>query len=312
MTEFYPVYLQTQAELEHHFSALPLLSYLALDIETANWWKPQEEQIAMLQLAYRDLQGNIQVLLLDAQGMQSWQPVQLLLEDATVPIAIHNASFDAIKLRQHFRIHAYPIHDTMRAARRAGARRYSLAALVQQHFGVELDKAEQQSDWSRRPFTASQLRYAAKDAGYTLLLYEQQRELGLSGSYTLPAQTEMPLLAAPPQIAEAPAAVDTVDLSLPEGISLIGLAALGLVAKKPHYYSPSALVVAIGNERSGLAGWIVRAFLGEDADIEEADAQLSIANLMAQGVMTLDSFRRCEITPAGDELWQRCKTAARL
>jgi ribonuclease D len=46
----------------------------------------------------------------------------------------------------------------------------SFAALVQRHLGVELDKAETLSDWSRRPLTPAQLGYAAKDAALLLPL----------------------------------------------------------------------------------------------------------------------------------------------
>lgn len=308
--DFQTVLPQTQAELEHHLSALPPLPYLALDLETAYWWKAQQEQIALLQLAYRVSTGQLEVLLLDVQALPSLQPLQAPLEDPNVTVAIHNASFDAIKLYRFCGIQTRPIHDTMRAARRAGARKYSLAAQVQEHFGVSLDKAEQQSDWSRRPFTASQLTYAAKDAVYTLLLYERQREQGLSGAYELRSQDELPLLTEPPQLTEEVPAIAVATLSpLPPGMDLIGLAALGVIVKKPNYYSPTGLVVALGKERSGLAGWIVSTLLGEQAEIEEREAQHAITRLMAQGWLGLDEYGRCDASPAGIDFWRITKPA---
>lgn len=304
--EFQTVLIQTDAELAHHLGALLPPPYVALDLETANWWKPQEEQIALLQLASRLPSGKIEVLLLDTLAMPSLQPLQAPLEDPSVPVAIHNASFDARKLHRAFGIRTRSIHDTMRAARRAGAKRYSLAALVREHFGVELDKTEQQSDWSRRPFTPDQLNYAAKDAVYTLLLYEQQRARGWTGAYELPEQGELPGLDEP---AQPPASFvkGQVLSALPTGIALLGLAALGLVVKKPHYYSPTGLIVAIGKERSGLAGWIINTILGEDAEIEAQEAQQAITGLLTQGLLRLDEYARCEASQAGSELWQASK-----
>lgn len=300
--EFRIVSLQTLPELTHHLSALTPLSYLALDLETAYWWKPHEEYIALLQLAYRLDTGEIEVLLLDIKALQSIDSLRSLLEDPNVTIAIHNASFDAIKLLRAFGIRTRAIYDTQRAARRAGAKRYSLAALVQEEFGVALDKAEQQSDWSQRPFTTSQLAYAAKDAVYTLLLYERQRERGFFGAYELPGQNDLPWVnpVSPPEEAalfvEAP-------ITLPNCIDSLGLAALGLVVKKPNYYSPTSLVVAIGNERSGLAGWIVNTLLGATAEVEDQDARHSIAALLKLDLIRLDSYGRCEASTEGANLW---------
>lgn len=304
MQEFSSVLLATATALEQHFAALPSLAYLALDIETANWWKPQDEQIALVQLAYRHPTRALEVVLLDVPALPSLKPVQMLLEAADVTVAIHNASFDARKLARHCGIQTRAIHDTMRAARRAGAKRYSLAAQVKEHFGAELDKAEQQSDWSRRPFTPSQLHYAAKDAAYTLLLYERQRALGLTGSYELPPPDDLPLLVEP----DVPMPMPELPAALADE-SRLGLAALGLVVKKPNYYSPASLLVAIGEARSGLAEWLVRGLLGAGAEVEEDEAQVAIANLLSRGLLGLDAYRRCEASAAGATLWHTAKPA---
>ena len=51
-----------------------------------------------------------------------------------------------------------------------------LAALVEKHFGVSLPKDEQRSDWSRRPLTEKQLRYAASDVHYLIRLAETLKD----------------------------------------------------------------------------------------------------------------------------------------
>jgi ribonuclease D len=53
-----------------------------------------------------------------------------------------------------------------------------LASLAERHFGVNLPKDEQRSDWSRRPLTEKQLSYAASDVLYLISLAEKlEKEL---------------------------------------------------------------------------------------------------------------------------------------
>ena len=51
----------------------------------------------------------------------------------------------------------------MLAAQFFNRSRTGLAPLLEEHFGVTLDKASQRANWSRRPFTPRLLDYAALD-----------------------------------------------------------------------------------------------------------------------------------------------------
>ena len=52
----------------------------------------------------------------------------------------------------------------------------SLAALVQQYLGVQLDKTATLSDWSQRPLSETQVDYAAKDVQLLAPLWQRLRE----------------------------------------------------------------------------------------------------------------------------------------
>jgi ribonuclease D len=99
----------------------------------------------------------------------------------------------------------------------------SIQAQVQAHLGVQLDKGEQRSDWSHRPLTIRQLRYAALDAVCTLLLYEDQTARGLSASYQVREMERslQTLLLLSDASAPAPGPVETPSQSyaLPESLS---------------------------------------------------------------------------------------------
>ena len=58
----------------------------------------------------------------------------------------------------------------MAAARRLGRAGLGLSALVESHFGIRLSKANQRSDWGRRPLSRDQIAYAALDTHFLLPL----------------------------------------------------------------------------------------------------------------------------------------------
>ncbi|MBO0856990.1 MAG: hypothetical protein J2P21_00750 [Chloracidobacterium sp.] len=292
---------------------------IALDIETIYWWDREAERVSLIQMAFRD-SGEIIVLVIDALTNFDPESLRRPLELSAQFKAIHNASFDAVKLSHHFSIATSPIHDTMLAARRSGDRKCSLKAQVETHLGFHLDKSEQRGDWSRRPLTAEQLNYASLDAVCTLLLYETQIARGLRGDYQLrahsrenirKAQAHLALVDADPQVA-APKAGDPELSQLASEVGDLNpcaFALLGVIAELGGRYSPDHLIASIHSERIGLAGWIIDHTLGADADIDELIARQEIAALIAQGLARLSVSRRLEATAAGLMFWTDHKPA---
>ncbi len=275
----------------------------ALDIETINWWDREAERVSLIQLAFRE-DNEMRVAIIDALAGFDLEPLRRPLELSLKMKAIHNASYDAVRLARHFRIATSPIHDTMLAARRCGDRRCSLQAQTETHLGFHLDKSEQRGDWRRRPLSEEQLNYAALDAACTLLLYERQIERGLRGDYELREriikhQGELPLS----------------DLPVPENENFVAtdldstaFALLGIIAELSGRYSPEQLAASVGAERVGLAGWIIDRILGIDADIDENNTKQLIAALREQSLIRLNLSRRLEATSAGAALWRRRKS----
>jgi ribonuclease D len=93
-----------------------------------------------------------------------------LLADPGVEKIFHAAENDVVVLKRHFSFSFANIFDTMLAARILGLPRVSLAALLEEDFGVKLDKRAQLTDWGKRPLTAEQLSYARLDTHYLLPL----------------------------------------------------------------------------------------------------------------------------------------------
>ncbi|MFN0123608.1 MAG: ribonuclease D [Blastocatellia bacterium] len=308
--------VSSQAALSALVTRLACTPAFALDIETTNWWDRARERVSLIQFAFRESAGEAdatRVVIVDAFAGIDLEPLRQPLELSEKPKAIHNASYDAVRLSRHFGFKTAPIFDTMLAARRSGEKKCSLQAQVERHLGMALDKTEQRSDWGRRPLDMRQLRYAALDASCTLLLYEKQVGRGLRGDYVLrqpgsedtTRQELLPLeqAAAPVRTLSMPRAETASDL--PETNSRARLALLGIITELSGRYSPEQLAASVGSERVGLAGWIVDQTLGPDADLDEGSARLEIAGLCEARLVGLSPTRRLESRPAGADMWKQ-------
>jgi hypothetical protein len=305
-------YINDRRRLTALSGTLASSAVVALDIETASWWDPRAERVSLVQLAYRDA-GGVKVAVVDALSLPDPAELRAPLESGGVVKAIHNAAFDASRLERHFGLRVSPIHDTMLAARRGGERGCSLKAQAVKHLGLELDKGEQQGDWGARPLHPRQIAYAALDAAATLLLYEHQMGRGLRGDYRPRArvaevQGDLPLAVPPPGRTEA--WNPTSEPAAPHAdANLTGapLALLGVIVEFPSRYGPERLAASVGEDRVGLAGWIIDRVLGEAAEVDEASAKEAIAILCGRGLVSLTLERKLEASPAGLEMWNRRK-----
>ena len=93
-------------------------------------------------------------------------------------LVLQGADFDLRLMRRSFGFIASRVFDTVIAARLLGLREFSLAALVQRFFAVQLPKGSQKADWAQRPLPPRMAEYAKNDTHYLLPLAEQmEREL---------------------------------------------------------------------------------------------------------------------------------------
>ena len=97
---------------------------------------------------------------------------------ANKEIVLHGADYDLRLLRRNMSFVPQRIFDTVLAARLIGIREFSLAALVERNFGIELAKGSQKANWAQRPLPARMAEYAVNDTRYLLPMAEQlEKEL---------------------------------------------------------------------------------------------------------------------------------------
>jgi ribonuclease D len=100
-------------------------------------------------------------------------------------LVMHGSDYDLRLLHELCGFCARGLFDTMLAAQLLNRPRTGLAPLLEEHFGVTLDKASQRANWLRRPLTPRLLDYAALDVWHLPalrdLLAGELRALGRLG-----------------------------------------------------------------------------------------------------------------------------------
>ncbi|NOX62039.1 MAG: ribonuclease D [Chloroflexi bacterium] len=114
--------------------------------------------------------------IIDALALRDLAFLQQVTSDPEIEVVIHAAENDLLLLDRDFGLRFARVFDTMWAARILGWPRVGLASLLQDRFGVKLDKRMQRTDWGKRPLSRAQLEYARLDTHYLLRLRDQQEE----------------------------------------------------------------------------------------------------------------------------------------
>ncbi len=104
------------------------------------------------------------------------RPIADLVADPSVETVIHSAQADLALMGAVFGVRGRGIVDSQIAAAFLGmGDQIGYAALAERMAGVHLDKGSQFTEWSRRPLTDDQIRYALDDVRYLLAAWDQLR-----------------------------------------------------------------------------------------------------------------------------------------
>lgn len=158
-------WVRTPEDVARLADALAGTRALALDSESDSLHH-HREKVCLIQLA--DDAGR--TWLLDPLAVRDLSALAPVVADARVLKVLHGADYDVTTLKRDFGFAFAGIFDTMIAARFAGLPAVGLQAVAQAELGIALSKDSQKDDWSRRPLTATQERYAREDVRHLLAL----------------------------------------------------------------------------------------------------------------------------------------------
>ncbi len=164
-----PLYLDTVDAVDRFLAQLSDVRAVALDTEGASFHR-FVDRIYLLQLSTEQHEAVIDPLPIGTPSR-----LGVLLEDPQVEVVLHDADYDLRLLHQDYGWRVTHLFDTRVAAQLLGIRAFGLAALLEQFFGLKLDKKHQRADWSMRPLSAGMLDYAAQDTRHLLGLRDRLR-----------------------------------------------------------------------------------------------------------------------------------------
>ena len=117
------------------------------------------------------------VACIDPLALEQLDPLHALLENPSLRKVLHAARQDLEVFNDLRGVVAAPLFDTQIAAAYLGYDdQIGYAALVTAITGVTLDKTHTRTDWSARPLSAAQHRYAEDDVRYLMPVYEALHE----------------------------------------------------------------------------------------------------------------------------------------
>jgi ribonuclease D len=166
------------AQLRELLPQLEKVARVAIDTE-ADSLHCYREKLCLLQISTSGRRGDTDSsrgeperdAIVDPLADVDLAPLRAALADKE--IVLHGADYDLRLLRRNLNFVPRQIFDTGIAARLVGIREFSLAALVQRYFEVELTKSSQKANWAQRPLPARMQEYAINDTHYLLPLAER-------------------------------------------------------------------------------------------------------------------------------------------
>ena len=99
-----------------------------------------------------------------------------ILSNPAIRKIFHGGDYDLRIMHRDFGFVVRNLIDTSICAQLLGYEAFGLAALLERHFGVKLNKTHQRADWSMRPLPPDMLEYAATDTHYLAGLAAKLRE----------------------------------------------------------------------------------------------------------------------------------------
>ena len=167
----YRVYIEDQEALEAFARRARRSSVLAIDTEFLRE-KTYYARLCLIQFATDD-----EVAVVDPFAIKDLHVLAPLLEDPDVMKVLHSGGQDLEIWWHEVGVLPQPLFDTQVAAALLGhTQQIGYGALVGAECGVALKKVDSFTDWSRRPLSESQLRYAADDVIYLPRMYEHMKQ----------------------------------------------------------------------------------------------------------------------------------------
>lgn len=163
------VWIDQPQKLRDIAEKLARQNVLAIDTESNSLYAYQE-QVCLIQISIPQ-----QDILIDALALPDLSPLGPIFNSKEQLKVFHAAEYDLICLYRDQGFHFHHLFDTMIAARTLGIEKIGLGHLLEQFFGLHLEKKYQRANWGRRPLKQEMIDYARLDSRYLIPLQAKLR-----------------------------------------------------------------------------------------------------------------------------------------
>jgi ribonuclease D len=162
-----PSLVRRPAELQRLARRLQAQPVVAVDTESNSLYAYQE-QVCLIQFSVPG-----EDYLVDPLALDDLSPLGPLFADPRIEKIFHAAEYDLICLDRDFGFQFANLFDTMVAARILGREAIGLGSILEEEFGVTLNKRYQRANWGQRPLPRDLLTYARLDTHYLIDLRDE-------------------------------------------------------------------------------------------------------------------------------------------
>ena len=164
------IWIDRQAAFDEAMARIAAQPVVAIDTE-ADSLHSYFDKVCLIQMSIPD-----EDFVIDPLAKIDLAKFGELLANPEIVKVFHGGDYDLRILNRDFGFVVANLIDTMVSAQLLGYEAFGLAALLDRHFGVKVNKTHQRADWAMRPLTADMLDYAASDTRYLIALYGKLRE----------------------------------------------------------------------------------------------------------------------------------------
>jgi ribonuclease D len=164
------IYIKRKAALWRLVDELSREKIIAVDTESNSLYA-YREQVCLIQFS-----TPAQDYILDPLAFQNLDVLEEIFRNPEIEKVFHTAEYDLLCLNRDFGFEFQSLYDTMIAAGILGWERLGLGSVLEEQFGITVNKKNQRANWGRRPLPAELLEYAQLDTHFLIKLRNRQQQ----------------------------------------------------------------------------------------------------------------------------------------
>lgn len=159
-----PVWVSGSSALARLIDTLSQQPAIGVDTESNSLFAYQE-QVCLIQFS-----TGQQDFLVDPLALHDLSALGPIFANSNIQKVFHAAEYDLICMKRDFGFTFENLFDTMLAARILGRPGLGLGTMLEEEFGVAVDKRFQRANWAKRPLSSAMLSYARMDTHFLISL----------------------------------------------------------------------------------------------------------------------------------------------